>query len=697
MGVHCRVCPIEVVGCHWYHLRAGTVAIFDDDLRSFGQQASARARRPGPDECRLPTDVVAGTTEVLACAIGRRHLGGREGSRVGLSPNWPRSSNAEPAPEGSAAVPSQRTGPPVGPVTRHEVQRYLVQATIRWSPLLVATVALALIVALAPPVLGSAPVSSSAGAPGTRETYGVAGGRGGSTSSSAGGFASSSASGAGTGSDSASGLPGTSSASSISAAGGAGGGSPSTAAAIGAPGQTVAGAHCGPGVKQFTWSVYAPPCVPAFSGDNGGATSPGVTGKTITLTFAEPSSSTMELVDTFAGYADINVPEYVSDMETYMKYFNTQFELYGRHVVLKPFTAQGNFLLEDDGQDLSGAEADAETAASIPAFADVTFPLLAAAPYLQDLAQVHVISTSGLGEPDQWFAQYAPYAYSEVPTGTAGAEGFGNLMCTRMAGLDATFSPQFSHDKRVFGLITPETPQYQEVAQELMGTAAKCGVKFPVWEQYTLGSLQTYQSQAVSIVAKMKAEGVTTVVCGCDPIFPIEISQAAAQQDYYPEWVAIAWEDPITQEYDQAEWAHAISEEGQTPPPSSLNAYKIFEEASGGKPPEEQYFYVAYYTLLMVYDALQLAGPDLTPSSFQHGWFSLPETPLGQAGIWSGGNDAYSLNDVTTQLGWYDPNATSYQDDKAGAWEDCGSGKYYYLQDQNGWGAPHTQLNCFGR
>lgn len=583
---------------------------------------------------------------------------------------------AGPRPAGARPVEAR---PAAGrPVSRQDVTRYLVESTIRWSPLLIATVALALIVALAPPIQSATPSRAAVGS--GASASGAAGGRSGGTSATA----------TGGGAVPAAGAAGT-----APAAGGAG--QPATGAAVGQPGVTVAGARCGPNVPQFAWSHYAPPCVPAFHGGNGGATSRGVTGSTVTLTFAEPSQSTMQLVNTFAGYANIDVPAYVSDMQTYLRYFNRQYELYGRRVVLKPFTAQGNFLLQDDGQDLAGAEADAQTAASIPAFADVTFPLLAAAPYLQDLSQAHVINTSGLGEPTSWFAQYAPYAYSEVPTGTAGAEGFATMMCTRMAGLPAIFSPQFSSRTRVFGLITPETPQYQQVAQTIMQMAHRCGVTIPVWEQYTLGSVQTYESQAVSIVAKMKSQGVTTVVCGCDPIFPIQVGQAAAQQDYSPEWVSIGWGDPITQQYNQAEWAHAISEEGQTPPPASMNAYRIFEQASGGKPPAEQYFYVAYYTLLMVFGALQLAGPHLTPQSFQQGWFSFPRTSLGQAGIWSGGPNAYSLNDVTTQLGWYDPNAASYQDHKPGAWEDCEGGRYFVLQDPTGWGTPHTQLHCFGR
>ncbi len=587
------------------------------------------------------------------------------------------------------------------PVSSAEVRRYLLRAVARWAPLLTAVLALGLIVWLVPPVTGAASAFAS-GPPGR------SGLSAGSSSRLSPGTAISSSSGTvggGPGGTSTSTSATTSTSAAAGSQGSRGGqvsssttGAPGAAVSAGSRGETVSGVACSSGVKQFGWSAYAPPCVPAYHGSNGGSTSPGVTGSAITLTFAEPSQSTMDTVDAFAGAANVNVAGYISDMETYIRYFNMQYELYGRKVVLKPFPAQGNFLLEDSGQDLSGAEADAETAASIPAFADVTFSVLAAPPYLQDLAENHVIGTAGLGEPDSWFARFAPYEYSEAPTGTSISYGFGHMICARMAGLPAAFSPEYKNTTRTFGLITPETPEYQAVAHDVMNTiSSTCGVHMKVWEQYTLGSLSSYQSQAVSIVAKMKSEGVTTVICGCDPIFPIEISDAAAQQSYHPEWVAIGWQDPITQEYNQSEWASAISEEGQSPAATSLNAYKVFEEASGGKPPAEQYFYVAYYTLLMVYDALQMAGPDLTPSTFQRGWFSMPATPQGQAGIWSGGSNAYSLNDVTTGLGWWDPNAVSYADGKKGAWEDCGNGKLYYFANPNGWGTPHTQLNCFGR
>ncbi|MHB8670893.1 MAG: hypothetical protein ACYDAD_10130, partial [Acidimicrobiales bacterium] len=310
-----------------------------------------------------------------------------------------------------------------------------------------------------------------------------------------------------------------------SGAAGPGGGQPSTASA--------SSATCAGGTRQFAWAVYAPPCVPSAPADNGGATAPGVTAGTITLTFRKPNSVEQSGVNAFAGSANIDVAGFLADMDTYIAYFNRQFQLYGRKVVLKPYQAQGDYLQETGGQDLAGAQADAVTAHELGAFADVTFPLFTSTYYLQDLAHEHVIGTGGLGLPDSWFTQFAPYEYSYVPTGTAGASGFAHVVCTRMWHLPAAFAGDASLQgkTRVLGLITPDNPNYTEVGHEVQTTLKSvCGASVARYATYTEGNVSQYETQATSIVAQMRARGVTTVVCGCDPLFPILISQAAAQQ-----------------------------------------------------------------------------------------------------------------------------------------------------------------------
>ncbi len=584
------------------------------------------------------------------------------------------------------------------PFSNAEIKAYATKTAIRWSPFFLACLSLGLIVALAPPLhtttsrnnLGGSSYSPYSGSSSTHFTGGGSSrsGRGyakGGSSSSAYGNTANTTSGSGTPQQ---------------ASGYTGSAAPSSLAPIGTYGTTVTGIACKPGVKQFTWSVYAPPCVPNFHGNNGGNTSRGVTGSTITLSYAIPPAAEQSIISSVAGSATANPTAFANDLETYINFFNRQFELYGRHVVLKTFQAQGDYAMEDSGQDLGAAQADAQTTASMPAFADETFPVYASQYYEQDLAQNHVIGTAGLAMPDQWFEQYYPYEIAGgSPTGTAIAQGFSNLICERMAGLPAVFSPQYSHTTRKFGLIIPDTPEYKDIEGTLLQSLSRCGIHFAVIEQYDLGNTQSYETMAAEYVARMKASGVTTVDCACDPVFPIFLSDAASSQSYFPEWLTIGWGDPVTRDYNSSEWSHAIAVpllgDGYVLPQSSSTAYKVFLMASGGKPPQEEYYYAAYLYLMSLYDGLQLAGPDLTPQTFMRGFMSMPQTPIGQYGSWGGGSVAFSLQNIDNQIAWWNPNATSNLDGSKGAWENCDGGKWFSYNTTAGWGTPHTQLKCF--
>jgi len=562
-----------------------------------------------------------------------------------------------------------------GRVLDAATRRYLLKVAARWSPLLVCTAALGLIVSLAPPV----PAGNRAVAPGS--TLGsVAPGTG--------------QAGTATSSTSVQGP---------AATGGPGGGPGQLATAAsggtgaGSPGLTRTGVACGPGVRQFSWSAYAPMCVPAFHGNNGGTTSHGVTATTITVSYREPNSSQQAAAQSLAGSAFPDDNGLIADMQTYIKFFNSQFELYGRHVVLVPYQGQGDYLAEDEGQDLAAAQADAATAYDLGAFADLTFPLFGSQYYEQDLAQAKVIGIGGLGFPDQWYAQYAPYEYSVTPTGTAAASGFATAACDRMAGLPAIYAGDAAaqHTTRVFGLVTPENPEYMAVGDLVQhGMQSQCGQGIAKRASYAI-DIASFEQQSVSIVAQMKQAGVTTVICGCDPLFPILLTQAADQQQYYPEWLTIGWYDPQGRLPAQDQMAHAISQEGAAIPNAQSEAYRVFEMADPNGRPAEQYFSVAYYSVLYLFDLLQAAGPDLTPATFQQAAFSMPASRLGDAGTWQGGADAYSPV-TTTQIGWWDPTATSAFDGKQGAWESCEGGRWFTFLDPSTWAPIHTQFHCFG-
>ena len=473
-------------------------------------------------------------------------------------------------------------------------------------------------------------------------------------------------------------------------------------AAAGSAGVTRSGVQCGPGVLQVTWSVYAPVCEPAYKGNNGGATSFGVTGDTITVAFRRTNSPEEKAAFAAAGNAAPGSDDqYLADLRAYVDLFNKTYELYGRKVVIKDYTGQGDNLQEDQGQNLQGAQADAATVHdTLKAFMDASqSPTLASTqPYEEALAHEHVVTIGGLGLPKSWFKEFAPYEYSPIIDGTSAASGAISAMCQRAAGMPAVFARDalYQNQKRLFGLIAPNTPEYKIVADQFANGMKACGAPIAKQVAYDI-NISRFTDEAASIIAQMKTSGVTTVLCACDPIVTIFLSNSAQSQSYGPEWFTTDFGDPIGRENNQEQWAHAITGGGTYPVKQQSEAYKVFKLAAGATAePQEQYYPIAYYMANYIFGALQRAGPNLNPLTFQQGVFSMPRTARGDVGIWSGGNEAYAP--VTeTQIGYWDPNATSTFDGQKGGWISCDGGKWFTINDPTSFAPAHTQFHCFGK
>jgi len=475
-----------------------------------------------------------------------------------------------------------------------------------------------------------------------------------------------------------------------------------TQAALFSTNQARSGVTCGgagAGRRQVTWSVYAPPCVPAFRGANGGATSQGVTATTITAVFRRTNSAEEKAAFAAAGSAAPGTDDqYLYDLRTYIEYFSKSFETYGRHLVVKDFDGVGDNLEEDQGRDLQGAESDAATAQQMGAFMDLSSsPTLASTqPYEEDLAAHHVIAIGAVGLPKSWFRHYAPYEYSIAPDGTSGVQAGAHALCERENGLPAIYAgdPTFRTRTRTFGLITPDNPVYVQLGDELSAEIkAECNAKFDKRVSYSINVL-TETQQSVNIIAQMNAAHITSLACLCDPIVEIDLTNTADSQRYYPEWGMTPWLDPQGRESAQDQMAHAGA--GQWiafPPKSQSEAYRVFKLARPTVEPREMYYVVAYWTALYVFDLLQLAGPNLTPATFQRAAFGMPDTGAGMFGTWGGGPEAYSPT-KTVQLQHWDQNATSNMDGKQGAWVACEGGHWYNIYDPATFAPAHTQFKC---
>jgi hypothetical protein len=458
---------------------------------------------------------------------------------------------------------------------------------------------------------------------------------------------------------------------------------------------------CAGGARQVAFSKYSVLCRPQFTGSNGGSTARGVTASTVTVTYRTSHSGQASAVEAASPTLKASQEDYFRDLQTYTAYFNKRFELYGRKVALKLFSGQGDWVSEYQGQNLAGAQADADTAKSLGAFADISSVSVGTTPaYAQYLAENKIVTLGGVAASQKFYKQYRPYVYTPATSVSNFAQWSSNTVCQRMAGLPATFagSATLKNKKRSFGLIYPNNPDFKAVGQDISRRMSACGAAPTKTYEYTL-NLGTLASESANAMAQMSSSGVTTVICACDTVSPQFFTQAADGQSYVPEWVAIASADSFGQGYSQTQWAHAIANQGTAKPEKTTEAYKVFKLASPKAEPAEPFFSSAYIAAINLFNSLQNAGPRLTASTLEQGFFAQPDSlPGADFGPWSFGQEHWTSS-AGAPTGWYDPNATSGSNGKKGAFTSCAGpdSAYRPWEPAGGYGAKGTQLRCFGR
>jgi hypothetical protein len=470
-------------------------------------------------------------------------------------------------------------------------------------------------------------------------------------------------------------------------------------------GVAVSGVTCGPGVRQVTWSAYAPPCQPAWSGNNGGATSRGVTGSTITISYRAATTTQLSLLYSLVPPTVIGTnTEEEATMQAYINTFNKSFELYGRKVVLVPFQGKGDFIEEDIGQDQAQAEEDAVTVSqTIKAFADMSL-VDSSAVYSTDLAAQHVVTSSLYENALTWYKEYAPWEYTPGPNCTKAAEATAAILGKQLGGLPASDAgtAALRHKTRVYGIIYPQNPESAQCANLDIKDMAKYGQKVvkSVGVEFNLSELV---SQADTAVAAMKAAGVTTIIMSsADPITPRFMMTEANRLNYHPEWWFQSYfagsetnTTSLTDLFPAPQVDHIIGVGMQTRPLGQQEAIKAYDlgNPDPGVKPIPSYSYT-YETLLQFFDALQLAGPDLTPKNFEAAMARIPTSaPGGMLGGWSGKDGPFDPSSTYSVVA-FKAGATDPLDGKKGAFVSCDGGRVFSY-DQDGADVPaHQQLKC---
>jgi hypothetical protein len=477
-------------------------------------------------------------------------------------------------------------------------------------------------------------------------------------------------------------------------------------------GTTIGGTKCSAGTPQFN-SPYADPCIAKFTGSNGGATYNGVTATTITLamrTFPQTANSETLAAEAKAeGQAIPSVTDQVA--QVFLNYFNSVYDLYGRHVVLVEEHAVGNATTEALGGGQTQACADADTIKStLHAFGEVGFTLDpngvgggGSGPFSVCAAHDGIVEfTGGAYFSEQWFESLNPYVWNITQDCQRIADNEAEIIAKYLAGKKAIYAGQASlRDKvRRIGTYIPNEQQYIQCngnptssMNKLLETKYHLPASTaPDFFTYNL-DVSTFAQSAAEAAIKFKANGDTTINLACDPYSASLLMKAAAAQNYFPEWlsdgVALEDTDSVAQTFPANEAQGHLFGVAESPPqqvlygPSSL-AGKLYQKLTGHPiPPGTD---GDYYDLAQIFDQLQAAGPDLTPQNMARGTHALPVLGNSSDGLWnfstgpSGiagqGDHTAIVNDLFV---YWDQNATSPANQKAGTYIDVFGGQRYSI------------------
>lgn len=432
--------------------------------------------------------------------------------------------------------------------------------------------------------------------------------------------------------------------------GGGGAAGPGRGANAAAAGRTRGGVECKPGARQLPGSVYAAPCVPATTAGNGGATWRGVSAESIKVVARDftddPSTQAATAVLEAAGQASREEGEQVRSV--FLAYFNKMYELYGRKVVIEKFQSGSSEVTEASNRGREEACADATAIAEErKAFAAIPPAIgLGFGQFSECAAERQLVVPIGpYGFPESWYRRYHPFVWGIQMSCDRIAYQTAEYLTKRLAGRKARWArdPLYVNQNRKFGVIVPDVGAYNECIDLSERLVAGKGVRYESRYSYRVDP-PTMPQQAAQAVVQMKAAGVTTVLLASDFVMTLNLTQQAASQDWGPEWLiqGVGFQDyePFARLYSQDRVdgsMFGLSELGtvsDTQGPNS-EAGSLYKRLTGRDLPQGAA--IEYYTLVHLFNMLQVAGPNLTPASIGAGMYALPPggPPRVPAGLWS--------------------------------------------------------------
>jgi hypothetical protein len=438
------------------------------------------------------------------------------------------------------------------------------------------------------------------------------------------------------------------------------------------------------------------PCVEPWPAgkDNGGATSQGVTKDKILVALYQGQPDPLQQAIVEGAGADTD-PELINQTQIdYVKMFEAVAETYGRTLDVRTIVATGG------PTDATAAQADAQKVIDMKAFAAIGGPGQTPA-WLQALVAAKIVCMCGTAQPQQVITDSAPYLWPAGPTPEQADAHFAELVGKQLVGKKAEFAGDDATKAktRVFGWVQAETQTDQYKSRnDAFDKLLKDKYDGTIVARSTyLFDAGNAANIATTVIARMKDAGVTTVLLSTDPLVPKQITQEATKQNYFPEWVVgpsvLADTTIFGRTFDQQQWAHALglglpTARTERALEDSFTSYQWYF----GKDVPVNSQDVLYPGPARLLTGIHLAGPNLTPQTFEQGMFRFPPASgyLTAAHVswgnklWTGSlkPDYNDADDATAW--WWNPDATGQDEagnEGKGMLMDIDGGKRYLPGD----------------
>ena len=422
-----------------------------------------------------------------------------------------------------------------------------------------------------------------------------------------------------------------------------------------------------------------PVCVKAWKAgdDNGGATSQGVTAKRITVVALVPNADQLKADPVAPKHREDSSASTIQNaLHDYLLPQMKFYETWGRDLEVKFVTSSGD--------DEAAQRADVVTITALKPFAALILaqPVKGTFNVLETGIAQAKIPVMGYAASQKATAAQAPYRWNSNDP-QAAAVNSAEVIGKQLVGKKAEYGGDDVKSKtRKFGVVYSEDGIDYGGFTDAFG---KLGGKVTTNAYFTrasAGDATEVQSQAATMVAKMKDAGVTTVVMfvGYPQFSPL--MQAATKLDYFPEWffTGSGYSDLglVARGYptEQSEHAFGLSfiypwtTEDNPAPPEVPYATKVdplnwYWGVDSGSENARLTTPVVWWLLA----GIHAAGPDLTPKTFAQGLFAIPprggalaDEPNSSLVAYGKGPklpyDEYALSGYDFSPYWWDPETT---------------------------------------